>query len=141
MAELVETVVDDNGNLIGGKRLLAVRGIIANVNGKNVANIVVGRVPSGAARFYPTAVMVELTAVAGFVAVPTLSLGITSPNFTDLIPATALTGVNTANQFARVLVTGVHLSIPGDTDVVCRISVGANATTYTLRIAVEGYYA
>lgn len=140
MADVVETIIDDFGTFSGNaQRTLSLPLAKGNIDGKVQGNTTLGRVPAGR-RFYPTAVAVEVQSLSGFGAPPTVSMGTNSPNFDNIQPATALAGFNQQFLFNRLELTQTRLSIASGLDVVVRVSVAANATTYILRVAAEGYY-
>lgn len=113
--------------------------IATGIDGTAIANTTMGTTENGTRRFYPTAAMLTLTGVAGFLAVATASIGISGPNYTDILAAVALTGMSSLNNLIRsALLSGV--SVAPNTPIVLRISVGAAATTYTVRACLEGYY-
>jgi hypothetical protein len=109
------------------------------IDGKAVAATLIGTTENGTRRFYPTAVLYELTAVAVLIGVCTASVGTNGAAYNDVMAAGALTGLSAVNGMLRVSVA-LATSIAPNTGVYVNITAGATATTYTLRAAIEGYY-
>lgn len=109
------------------------------IDGKTVAATAIGTTENGTRRFYPTAAVFELTAVAVLIGVCTLSVGTNGASYNDLVAATAMTGLTAANGILRVSIA-LAGSVAPNTAVYVNITVGATATTYTLRAILEGYY-
>lgn len=88
--------------------------------------------------FIPTIAYVRLTAVVGFVAVPSLSIGTNSTPYDNILGATALTGLITANTvYAMALPT----TVPAATsDVYVKVATATASVTYTVAIDLFGYY-
>ena len=92
-------------------------------------------------RFHPITLVMQLTAVSGFVAVPTISLGTNASNYDNLVPATALIGMSTVNDAIAFSIVGrPYPSMAAGTEIRLRVSVAANATTYVVKTMLPGIY-
>ena len=110
---------------------------VSNFDGTTLNNSKgIFKVPSGV-RFYASAIIFELTSVADFVDVPSISLGSES-SYNDILPATALTGVSTANNILQFTLKDVISRIASGTDIGVKVTTAASATTYTLKCILLG---
>ena len=92
-------------------------------------------------RFYPTSITMEVTAASVIVGVCTLSIGTNSATYNNILAATALTGMTAANKVVSMNLTSLVIdSIAASTGVYVNITVGATATTKTIKITIHGYY-
>lgn len=115
----------------------------ALVNGLTVGNSKVATIvgyPNNP--WCPTGVQVVLIGVSGFTSPPTVSLGVVSPNYVDIFPATPLTGFSTLGNIVN-LALYTTLATAGNAarstvDVFARVSVAAVATQYLLLIKPQG---
>lgn len=109
------------------------------INAVNVGNILLGKSPLLKGPFVPLFVFVRLEQVGDLVTPPTISVGTNNPNYTNIIPATALpAGLNTSSP-RRVDAASTAI-VPANTDVFVRVSSGANASIYTISIALIGFF-
>ena len=92
-------------------------------------------------RFIPTALIFELITVSVFTTVPTISFGQNGGSFNDIIAATPLTGVSSANNIIRLVIPNTVLSsIAANTAVGINVTVAAVSTTYAGNFYVKGFY-
>jgi hypothetical protein len=120
---------------------LQVLGHKAGIDGKTTGATLITTTENGVRRFYATAVLFELTAVAVLIGVCTASVGTNGATYNNLLAATALTGVSVVNNMLRLPIGAVAVSsVAPNTDVYINITIGATATTYTIRAVVEGFY-
>lgn len=111
-----------------------------NIDGKTIADTTIWQTPTNGEDFYFTLAQVTSGPINTLTTPPTISIGITGPAYADLVPATALTGLVLNEQFKTFLPPAVCPAIGNVVDVKIRVSVGAVATGYTLRVVVFGYY-
>lgn len=97
--------------------------------------------------FMPFFIIVMLRNVVGFTSVPTLSIGTNGPNYNNVLPATALTGVDVNGEYYRIpvgtsLAGGVFRGMsPGDSvSLKANVTVGAVATAYDIEVQIVGAY-
>lgn len=97
--------------------------------------------------FMPIFIIVHLRAVSGFTSVPTLSIGTNSPNYDNVIPTSAMTGLDAVGEYFRVpvgtsLAGGVFRGIAPSASVSLKanVTVAAVATTYDVEVEVVGAY-
>jgi hypothetical protein len=96
--------------------------------------------------FLPFFIVVILRRVAGFVSVPTISIGTNGPAFDNVIAATPMTGLDVAREYFRVPIgtpvgtNGVFRGIaPGESvDLKAKVTVGAQADVYDVEVVVVG---
>lgn len=98
-------------------------------------------IPASSSRlFLPSMVRIGVAALTGFISAPTVSLGSNSPNYDNVLPATALGGaIGLTSLLAlrnQALVNTFVLN--SDRYLFANVTVAANATTYALHIQVEG---
>lgn len=115
--------------------------IVTGINGTAVADTTIATTAAGLGRFYPFGVRFVLTSVNTLTVSPTVSVGTNSPNFNNIIPATTLTTLVTANDYLPILLVAVAPSVAASTAIKCRVSVGATAVTYTFAVHLVGDYA
>lgn len=85
---------------------------------------------------------IRCTAASGVLTVATVSIGSNAATYTDLVAATALTGVTAADLTIPVLpVLSVPAIIAGGTAIHANVSVAATGTSQTLEVTIIGYYA
>jgi hypothetical protein len=81
-----------------------------------------------------------IVTVTSLVTRPTVSLGVVGPNFTDIMPATALTAIAAVGDYIKLPIAAPSKAIPGGSSVTCRITSTGSAGALTLRPALEGYF-
>ena len=123
--------------------LFRVRGIVATSTGTTTLFTSSG--PGQLEYFFPLLFHVSVGSIGVLVTPPTISVGTSfgGAPYTDIIPATALTGM-TLNGQARVLGpthTAVHNSVPINIDVILNVSVSAVAADYKLQCTIIGFFA
>lgn len=92
-------------------------------------------------RFVPVQIYFELITVSGFTVVPTISFGQNGGSFNDILAASPITGVGTANQMlAFNLPLSVITSIANNVAVGINVTVGATSTTYAGNFYILGFY-
>lgn len=112
-------------------------GTVYGLSCTSVGDAILASVESGRT-FIPTIAYVRLTAVVGFVAVPSLSIGTNSTSYDNILGATALTGLITANT---VYAMAFPATVPAATaDVYVKVATATASATYTVTIDLFGYY-
>lgn len=112
---------------------------VENVDGTAAASTKIGTTDAGM-QFVPIFVNVEVTALTGFVSVASLSIGTNATSYNDILVITPLTGVISANTILQVPANALLKSVPSATDIFVKITTGAIASSYTLRVSVLGFY-
>lgn len=110
-----------------------------NIDGKSIGDTDLFTSVDGGGWWIIAASFLTPDAVA-VVTPPTVSIGTNSPNFNDVMPATVLTGLTSSNQTITVPITTAAQRIPASagTTFTLRVSVAANATSYTFSVTVIG---
>lgn len=97
-------------------------------------------------KFIITDIIVRCTAATAITVAATLSIGTNSATYNNIMAATALTGVTTANTG---LFSGAHGSftlleagfiVAANTDIEVKVTVAATGTSQTIAVDVVGYY-
>lgn len=92
-------------------------------------------------RFQMYEVLIELASVSGFSSVPTIGIGVTSPNYTDQIASLTLTSLSSSGGLIWGSAGGaLALSIAPNTAIFIKPSIAAVATTYNVRVFIMGDY-
>jgi len=106
-----------------------------------VAETVVKLTGDGSGKFVPKSLLVMCKTVDTFTSVATLSVGTTTGG-TEILAATALTGLDTADEVYLVdliLEAGaIVAAIADNADIFINITVGAVATAQTFKVVLEG---
>lgn len=100
-------------------------------------------IPASSTRvFLPTLIRIGVVTTTGFVAAPTVSIGSNSPNYNNVLPATSLGGaIGLTSSLALRNQALVNTSVlNNDIYLFANVTVAANATTYVLRVVVDGDY-
>lgn len=114
---------------------------LTNVNGKTTGAVTIDTV-DGSNRFYPTSVLFEVMAATLITVPPTVSVGSNSPSFNDIVAATSLTGLTALNKTVVMnLTAAAFTSVAAGGTLGINVTVGATATTCTLKVMVVGFYA
>jgi hypothetical protein len=108
------------------------------INAETVQNVILTQVPNGEESFLPSRLVVAVEELTAYVSNATVSVGITGPNYDDIIPATALT-VNAEGEYEFIDVTP-GVVVPAGSIIYLRISTGASAGTYLINASLEGTY-
>lgn len=90
--------------------------------------------------FAPQFVSVELQNLSGFVSVPTLQVGINEADYNNWLSSTVLTSMTTERQQNIYQIPNLALTAFGGTNIYVNITLGAVATSYLLRVSVQGFY-
>jgi len=111
------------------------------IDAKATGATTIGTTRDSGERFVPLYVVVELTAAAALTIVPTISVGTNGASYNNLLVATALTGISATNNVVILAIPpSVITSVPPGTPIKVNITIGATATTATVRVDVVGYY-
>lgn len=110
----------------------------ALVDGTAVGNTSIFVAPSGK-RFIPQIASFTLIQVTGLSIVATCSIGTNPASYNNIMGATLLTGLNTANAMFGVSLTGVISSVSAAEEVFCRVSIASTATVYNFLASVTGF--
>jgi hypothetical protein len=111
---------------------------VSNIDGKVGAATLIFTTTSN--RFTPTDIVFELTTIAGYVSVPSITVGTNGASYNNILGISPLTGVTTQNQLLRFSLTSVISSVATATGVYVLVSVPAGAGTYTIKCSVQGFY-
>ena len=98
--------------------------------------------------FMPINMIVMLRAVSGFVSVPTVSIGTNAPDYNNILPASALTGLDAIGEYFRLALgtqigtTGTYRGMSPSSSVAIKANVtsAAVATTYDVEVQIVGAY-
>lgn len=94
--------------------------------------------------FVPTAFYVQLQSTTGsLLGLITISIGTNGPDYDNFVPATILTGLNTANEMVALPMNGLsNVAMSTDPEspinVYVRVRIAAIASTYVLRVTSLG---
>ncbi len=92
-------------------------------------------------RFYPLFVGAEVTTADTIAVAPTVSIGTNDASYNNLLTATALTGLTVVNALIGLVpITAAKLSVAPSTAIKANVTVGATATTCTIRVFAVGFY-
>ena len=112
-----------------------------SVDAKTVAATQIGTTLANTVlRFHPMFAVIYLKTVDTMLAAATLSFGTNASTYNNIIAATAMTGLTTANDMFRSDITGVVASIASGTAIFVNVTVGATATTELIDVFLYGYY-
>jgi hypothetical protein len=112
---------------------------VSGINGKTVAATQIGTTFAGGTRFYPTLAIVEIEAVTALTVLPTVSIGTNSATYNNICAAAPLTGIAAVGDTTRLAFTNPIAALNG-VDVYLNVSVGATATTLTLKVILFGFH-
>jgi len=114
---------------------------VSGVNGKTQAATLIGTTENQGRRFYPLFIMVEVTAANTIAVAATASVGTNASSYNNVLTASALTGLTSANaSLAFVPTLTAIASVSPGTGIFLNVTTGATATTCTLKASVLGYY-
>lgn len=90
--------------------------------------------------YCPTGVQAVCIDVSGFTSAPTLSIGVNSPNYSDILVATPLTGMNAIRKMVNLplYTSSVGSAAGGTVDVFARVTIAAVATRYLVLVKPIG---
>lgn len=128
----------DKFKLIQKSKPLATDIGVTGINGKTVAATKIGNTFAGGTKFYPSLVIVEVEAVTALTVLPTVSIGTNGATYNNICAAAPLTGLAAVGDTTRLAFTNPIAALNG-ADVYLNISVGATATTLTLKAFVFGF--
>ncbi len=111
---------------------------LAGIDGTSSATSTIVTTNAGE-RFIPVNVSIQLQSTTGFALVASLSIG-TNAGVDNILPISALTGVNAANLMLNFPLVALISSVAASTAISLKITTAATATTYVLRAALIGYY-
>lgn len=112
---------------------------VSNVDGTAAASTTIGTT-EGSGRFVPLYINVQLQSVTGFAITASISIGTNSTDFNNIMPITALTSLDTANEIINLPLVAVISSVAASTAISVKITTPATATTYVVRISIVGWY-
>jgi len=107
------------------------------INAKTVATTNLYTVPAGKTAII-TGVIIRCTTATAVTVVPTLGVGIAAGE-ADIMPSTALTGLDLTTEFYRYSVEGVAVTGAAAAVIKLGIDTGATATTMTIAVDLIGY--
>jgi len=107
------------------------------INAKTVATTNLYTVPAGKTAII-TGVIIRCTVATAVTVVPTLGVGIAAGE-ADIMPSTALTGLDLTTEFYRYSVEGVVVTGAAAAVIKLGIDTGATATTMTIAVDLIGY--
>ena|SRR6185436_4732959 len=111
---------------------------ISNIDGTALATSTLGTTePSG--RFTPLYASIQLQSTTGFAVAASLSIG-KNAGVDDILPITALTGINSANLMINIPLVAVISSLSASSTISVKITTGATASTYVLKVSLIGFY-
>ncbi len=117
-----------------------------NIDGKSVADTTIADVGSADASgvLAYTHVLIVTRTLTSVTSAPTVSVGSNSPNYDNLLPATALTAL-TGTAPKLMVVKALDNAVPSNPTtlgfpVKCRVSVGASATAWTFNVFILGLH-
>lgn len=113
---------------------------LTGIDAKTAASTKIGTTENGTQRFYPIYLVVTCTAATSISVVPTLSIGTNSSSYNNIVTATSMAGITSANTFLTTFVIAALGSVAASTDIYTNISLGATATAMTIKIDLFGLY-
>ncbi len=113
--------------------------IVKGIDGKGNGSLSLTTVPTYQGRnFAPTQIFVGLMVGSGIVTFPVFSIGVTPPNYTDLVTSKALTGA-VAGNMGNVALNAQYPWLPSGTQVFIKsITPGIAPGPITLAILFKG---
>lgn len=106
---------------------------------KTTGTTLLATTENGTESFHPLFCVFKCTAVSGFIAASTLSVGTNSTAYNNTVPGTLMTGLSTAGSINSVLV-GATGTIPANTQIYVNVTIPTTATSQTLEVTLIGYY-
>jgi hypothetical protein len=90
--------------------------------------------------FFPNMVRVYCNAATGFVSAASISVGTNSTSFDNILPITALTGLNASGKYIDIPISAATTAVPPNTAISVKVTTGATTTTQTGIVYVLGDY-
>ena len=133
------TLFDLNADGVADQAEKGFGAVAAGIDATAVAATVTKLGGDGSGKFLPKSVIALCEDADTATVQATISIGNTDGG-TDIMAATALTGVLAAGQMLLIDVTpaAVFAGIDDDSDIYINVTVGATATSQTLKVALEG---
>lgn len=128
----------DKFKLISSSKPLTTSISVTGINGKTVAATKIGTTFAGGTKFYPSLIIIEIEAVTALTVLPTISIGTNGAAYNNICAAAILTGVAAVGDTTRLVFANPIAALNG-ADIYLNISVGATATTLTLKAFVFGF--
>jgi hypothetical protein len=109
------------------------------LDGTQSGSVSLGNVSMGVnvTPFTPILVCVQLIGVTQLTSACTMSLGIVSPNFTDIMPSTALTALTGVGNSLNIMINS-PTAIPMNSQIFANITVPAIASTFQIKVTIIG---
>jgi len=114
------------------------KSFFTQVDATSTGNSLVMTVPSGMI-FIPQCANFTLVNVSGLALVSTMSIGSNASSYNNIVPATLLTGLSSANQTYKVNLSGLTTSVPASGEIYCRVSIASTATVYDVVASISGF--
>lgn len=108
------------------------------VNMKNTGATFIFKQQDTTKLFFPLKIRIYMNNASGVVSPATISIGTNASSYNNILIATALTGVSASGTFIDFNPTFPLAPIQNDTDIYVNVTVGANATTFSGRLAIYG---
>jgi len=120
-----------------GNKLVFTGSIKSGIDGTATGSTLIFT-PTG--NFTPQIITFELQSTTGFISVASASIGTNGSNYNNLLPISALTGIQVANNLLSFSLTSLISSITAGTGIFVNITTGAISTTYVLKVTITGIY-
>lgn len=130
---------DDLNSLIGTKsnNLIA---IMDNIDAKTTGATTIYTVPSGK-RLVITNVFIIPETITSFSSTFALSIGTNSSNYDNLFEIKSMLGLDTLSKFWQFNnLSGLSVINEASDIIKCKITTGATATTYKIKVLLFGYF-
>lgn len=113
----------------------------ATIDAKTIASTAIDTTET-ARRFYPLFATFEVVSASAVISVATLSIGTNATTYNNILAATAMTGLTSANAMMQsgTLLVVAGASIAPNTEIRVNVSVGYIATTANLKVLLHGFY-
>lgn len=113
---------------------------LSGIDGKSTGQTTIFTTESTWGDFYITDVVFIATSLSALITPSTVSVG-ANGSANDVITAAILTGLSSATLFHPLSILANPVFVPASTAVKVNVTLGAIATTYTLKAVVTGFYA
>lgn len=114
--------------------------IMDNIDAKTTGETTIYTVPSGK-RLVITNVFIIPETITAFSSIFALSIGTNSSNYDNLFEIKSMLGLDTVSKFWQFNnLSGLSVINEASDIIKCKITTGATATTYTIKVLLFGYF-
>lgn len=91
--------------------------------------------------FYPRAVIICAESISGIVVYPTLSIGVVSPNYVDIFPATLINVTTSKDKYYLYsMLNSANTRVLDRSNIYVNVSIAITGTACKLSVGLDGSY-